>query len=149
MLFCKETEETDYHLFHNCESITNLREELCLGIKNVAGNKFCPTYSEVQLGMLGNDTVSQNLNFIFLICKHYVFQNVPIPLSLSLNAFLHKLKKINIEQKFVAKINLDAEKFYKKWNLISRLNVFNVFKYIECHESGVFMVVLVSMMLLM
>ena len=71
--------------------------------------------------IIGNDTVSKNLNFIFLILKYYTFQNVSSPLPLSLNAFLQKLKKIYIEQEFVAKINLSAEKFYKKWNLIASI----------------------------
>ena len=43
--FCKETEETDYQLFYNCQIIKNLREELCLWTKNLSGNNFGPTDS--------------------------------------------------------------------------------------------------------
>ena len=118
---CQEREETVSHLLYECGLVTNLRNELCVWINNSIGIHCNPTLSEVILGRLDNPKFALSQNIIFLLFKHYIFQSVTLSLPLNLHTFLIKVKKIVNEQKYVAKINLEEEKFNKKWNLITSL----------------------------
>ncbi len=115
--FCKQYPESIFHLFYECEKVSQLWDELCFLINNVSGESFNFFYFEKMFGVLDTSQHDCCISFLFLCLKFYIHRCKFQHTNLNFAAFLNLVKiKRNIEYKIAEskdKLNLH----FKKWTL--------------------------------
>ena len=119
-LLCKSHPESIIHLFSLCPYTINFWDRVKVWIET----RTCVTLNlgplEHILGYLKTDNFLP-INVIILAVKTYIFSNSRMSRNLNIMELKQKIKVIYDEQKLVAKMDLNEEVFYKKWQFIEVL----------------------------
>ena len=106
--FCKEYTETILHLFVQCKNVQKFWSELKTNMQQILGIDLAIDPSTIILGKLIANTV-------YLAAKLYIFRKSKSNQIINYANFLNFLKKVYLEQEYVAKLELKTLKFSKTW----------------------------------
>jgi len=115
--FCKNFPESIFHLFCECEKVSQLWDDLCFLINNVSGESFIFSNFDKMFGVLDISEHDSCICFLFLCLKFYIHRCRFQQTDPNFSAFLNFVKiKRNTEYKIAEskdKLNLH----FKKWTL--------------------------------
>ena len=114
--FCKQCLETIHHVLVQCEKVKKFWFELKAHVQLMTTFELTINPSTIILGNLSTETNTLPLNIIYLTAKLYIFRSSKSNEFLNCNAFCNFLKKIYLEQEYVAKLELKHSKFIKSWS---------------------------------
>ena len=119
-LLCKSHPESIIHLFSLCPYTINFWDRVKVWIQTRTGVTLNLGPLEHILGYLKTDNFLP-INVIILAVKTYIFSNSRMSRNLNIMELKQKIKVIYDEQKLVAKMDLNEEVFFKKWQFIEVL----------------------------
>ena len=118
---CALVEETIEHLFYYCSKVKNLLSELYSRLRPLTGCLYDFDIEDVLLGIIKRSDYSEPLNILILILKSYIFEASRQGHALNINALLYKIKKIYLEQEYLANLKSQLPNFQRKWALVNDL----------------------------
>ena len=118
---CGLAEETIEHLFFYCEKVTEFLSKIQTWIGVSSDITFNFKLEEVLLGKVERIDHSHSINILLLLLKHYIFEASRLGTNFNIPTFFGKIKRVYAEQEYLASINLQEQKFKKKWSFIYNL----------------------------
>ena len=122
-LLCRSTsEETLLHLFFSCPKANQLWHQLENRIFNKTGFYIQFSPEDVLLGYIHHNSNSAAINTLIMVIKCYIYTYSRKGFNISIDGALIKCKTIYDEQKLLASLEFQSDKFLKQWQQMK--NVF-------------------------
>ena len=114
--FCYQSKETILHLLVECENVNRFWCDIKVLIKNKLRIDLPIDPPTVILGDLSSNRCSIQCNIIYLAAKLYIFKVSRTKGTLTIGSFTNYIKKIYLEQEYVAKIEFKHKRFTNIWS---------------------------------
>ena len=115
-VFCKEHEETIFHMFCQCHKVVSIWRNIESWICNKIGKNIKITDSMIIFGSPEKSKDYWPINFIILATKRYVYWCSKRNFTLNIYFLQLEIKKLFDEQRLLAKLNLKESSFLKSWD---------------------------------
>lgn len=118
--YCGQQSETIYHLFIECAKVKQFWGVLKVWF--LANSQLSLNLEEKNI-LFSYQNKNHLTNYIFVVAKYYIYSNKFSGKDLNLNSFISLIEKKFLSERYIAYINNNITKFFKKWSPL--YNYFN------------------------